>query len=138
MDTFSVTKEQGTSLWGRIVSLSQLRISLLGDPVPQGEGGDFVSSWNKLKCICLPVRRIPAPRGSKASSYSSMPGAKPIFRDPGNPGSGTEQRALGRAAADPRPVPWVMHGSLMSTATMTQAFGWCPLFLEVPPQSWRR
>lgn len=34
MDTFSVTKEQGTFLWGRIARLSQLRVSLLGDPDP--------------------------------------------------------------------------------------------------------
>lgn len=36
MDTFSVTKEQGTFLWGRIASLSQLRIFLHSDPAPRG------------------------------------------------------------------------------------------------------
>lgn len=126
MDTFSVTKEQRTFLWGRIARLSQLRISLLGDPVPRG-GGGFVSSWKKLKCICLPFRRSPAPRRSKAWPYCSVPGAKSIAGNRALLARGQSSGCAGVAVPDPRPVPSAMSRSLMPTAPITRALGRCPI-----------
>lgn len=55
----------------------------------KGDGGGFVSGWNKLKCICLSFGRSPAQQESQARPHSSLLSAKSICREKHVPGLGT-------------------------------------------------
>lgn len=86
---FPAIQENKSGFMSKNAVWSQLWNSLLGDPVSQGGGGRFVSSWNKLKYICLSFGRSPAQQESQARPHSSVPSAKTICRKKHVPGLGT-------------------------------------------------